>query len=275
MEDEPSAPGNSNQTDADGKWLPVNSDGTKTPEETEISEDGANRPLKIFRTIFRPLLWLIGWLDSHDGAVTAAATIAIAVLTYFIAHDGKQQMEAIRGQLGEMKAQRLATIAQSRANMRRERPTINAVKLDGSLAHGADHVAGWIISPKWTNAGSTDARDWRAWFDLESFGAPRVPYHMSKQDCPPSVAPDPLPDGQTIPNGGGELELAKRFSMDDALAYTNTEHPKYTLIWGHAEYRDIFFPETVSHYNDWCESISPNDLNPDRFSFIVLSEKIE
>jgi hypothetical protein len=55
-----------------------------------------------FKTVGRWFMYVVMWLDENDGAVTAVATIVIAVLTGFYVHYAKVQWKAMRDQITEM-----------------------------------------------------------------------------------------------------------------------------------------------------------------------------
>jgi hypothetical protein len=55
-----------------------------------------------FKAVWRAFTAVINWLDKNDGAVTAIATIAIAVLTAYYVHYARGQWNVMQGQLGEM-----------------------------------------------------------------------------------------------------------------------------------------------------------------------------
>ena len=59
--------------------------------------------------IGRPIRITIQWLDSHNGLLTALATIAIAALTYFVAVYANGQLKVLSDQLTEMRGTGLQT----------------------------------------------------------------------------------------------------------------------------------------------------------------------
>lgn len=84
------------------------------PQKTKISKRTINCAKALWSFLFgRPIGYLIKRLDDHNGVLTAAATIAIAVLTYFLASDSSRQatisgnqLNVMQGQLDEMKTER-------------------------------------------------------------------------------------------------------------------------------------------------------------------------
>jgi hypothetical protein len=271
VEDEPSAPTERNQSDADGKWISIEQNRTAAPEQSEESD---SRVKSILHWICRCPKYVIEKLDKYDGAVTASATIVIAVLTWAIAHDGRKQMEAIQGQLSEMGKQRLAVIAQTRANPLRDF-SVHAVTTGRKLAEIGEPIIGYEFSPYWDNRGATEARSFRGWFNLNVFDIdPTRPRNLSGKDCPALATPDPLPEERIIMNGRVAVLLAQFLSISDAQAEIGDTASKFVLMWGHAEWTDIYFPETPSHSDDWCVSVVPNNLQGQTFSYISMMDRI-
>jgi hypothetical protein len=208
------------------------------------------------------------------GGLWAAATVGLLAIIIGN-HDASQQIGIMQSQLNEMKSQRIITIAQTRANLRRD-TSVHALTEGRKPANTGEKIIGFEFSPYWNNAGNTDAIDYRGWFNLRAFGiGPKIPRALSDKDCPPIAAPDPLPEGKVILRDASVIQLAQFLSVEDAIAATDPSDSKYILMWGHMEYRDIYFPETPPHSDDWCVSVAPNDLQRALFSFIVLSEKIK
>jgi hypothetical protein len=85
------------------------------PERQSIAKANKQQSEGLFcKWVLHPLAFAIRWLDEHGGAVTAAATVAIACLTYYLAHDSRRQADSANGQLGVMKRQLDAMQAQTR-----------------------------------------------------------------------------------------------------------------------------------------------------------------
>jgi hypothetical protein len=63
------------------------------------------------------------------------------------------QAGTMRDQLQEMKAQRLLTVVQLRANVRRERPVMHPVGNNGKYIGIGEALFGWDVNPVWTNVG--------------------------------------------------------------------------------------------------------------------------
>jgi hypothetical protein len=205
-------------------------------------------------------------------AFSAIVTTAIAIAAAIIAN---RTLTAIQGQLGEMRAERLINIAQTRANLVRD--AIAHAHTDGKkLAAVGEKIVEYSFSPSWKNTGSTDARAWRGWFDLKAFDiGPTIPRHLGSNDCPRLDTPNPSPDERIIPRDGIVIQLAKFISIDDLTATVGDSATKFILMWGHMEFQDIYFPETPIHSDDWCVSIAPADLRQQSFSYISLKETVK
>lgn len=207
------------------------------------------------------------WKKREVLGLWAAAAVGVAAIVVGNI-DASHQRDVMQRQLDEMRKQRIATAAQLRASMTREQRSVNPIDSNNNLAGPGEQIAGWIISPSWTNAGSTSAIEWRGWYDLRVFSAPPNK-RVGPFQCPPSQPPTPLPKGRTIVQGGTFLQLAKKILVADALSAK--EGTSYILMWGHAEYRDEF-PDTPLHYDDWCVGIIPVDLQRSKFSFLEVSD---
>jgi hypothetical protein len=187
-----------------------------------------------------------------------------------------RQVTAMRRQLDEMRAQRLVNIAQTSAAFVRD-TAAHAMTDGGKLAAVGDRIVEYSFSPFWKNTGNTEARAFRAWFDLKVYDiGPTIPRHLSSKDCPALDNPDdPLPNERIIQRDGVAIQLAKSLPVDDLTATMGKTATKFILMWGHMEVKDIYFPETVPHGDDWCVSVIPADLRQQSFSYPVLSEVVK
>jgi len=163
-------------------------------------------------------------------------------------------------------------IAQTRANPVRDF-SANAVTTGGKLAGIGEPIVGFEFSPYWDNRGGTEARSFRGWFNLKVFDIGPLPRKISSKDCPILGTPDPLPDERIIVSGRLMVLLAKFLSFSDAQTEMGNTASKFVLMWGHAEWNDIYFPETPNHSDDWCVSVVPNNLESQKFSYISLIDK--
>jgi hypothetical protein len=170
----------------------------------------------------------------------------------------------MQGQLDELRAQRLMTIAQLRANLEQEAPQITPVTKDEKPAQVGDSIVAWAVSPQWINSGDTDARDYIGWFELD----PRAitgPHHVTAADCPTAIQQSAKPSD--IPRGQSFRMFAKRIELADAERAAQGH--EIVLMVGHLEYRDIF-PDTPEHHADWCVALFPNDLKKNIWSPLKL-----
>jgi hypothetical protein len=158
-----------------------------------------------------------------------------------------------------------------RANLRREHPQTIAQGEGGKLIGVGEKLTGWGVSPVWANAGSTNAQDFRGWFDIKAFET-LAGAKIGPDNCPSSVAPVPIPEPTSIAQGGVITQLAKTLSVEDAVRAK--DQPVYILMWGHIEYRDAF-PETPMHHHDWCVAVIPNDIPKGIFSFLTIKEHVD
>ena len=216
---------------------------------------------------------IAGWtrrLGIYTG-VLAVATVLLVVATGISTYFLWRSDVGVEGQLGEMQQQRLLTITQIRANLRREQPTYFQIREDGELRGPGDKLGGFAISPNWKNIGSTNAVEYRGWFNLRTFSHGGQ-HTVTVKDCPELPAPIPLPEGLVVLPGGPISQLARTFSLADAVEAKS--QTKYILLWGHIEYRDIY-PDTPTYHDDWCEIVLRNDIEKAIFSFPTLQEKVD
>jgi hypothetical protein len=140
------------------------------------------------------------------------------------ANAADKQVTAMQSQLEEMKLQRLTTIAQMRAFLRRDLPQVTPIGEGGKLISVGELLKGWIISPRWHNAGNTSARQVRAWFDLKTFEAKQGD-KVGPERCPEPSAPDPIPAPSIIVQGGDLTQLAKTLQIEDAAKTKEQRSP--------------------------------------------------
>jgi hypothetical protein len=176
------------------------------------------------------------------------------------------QAGVMRGQLDEMKSQRLLTIAQLRANLRRERPIFHPIGDKGQWIGAGEVLSGWEINPGWTNTGSTDAINVLSWWKLTitSRSAP-TPNVAINVDCPIPPKPYPKIAPSIVQPGGPLLEQAQILSISDARKASDPDPSEVITLAGHLEYNDIF-PGTLPHHFGWCLIALPHDISSSNFS---------
>ena len=210
------------------------------------------------------------WARASALGLWAAAAVGLTAVVVS-SHDSRLQYHTMMGQLGEMKAQRLVTTAQMRANLRRERPQLLPIGNGGKLIGVGEKMTDIAVSPNWTNVGSTNAQDYRGWFDLQVHDL-QPKQIVTASDCPPIGEPRALSEGTVVEPGRNILQAAQKFSVQDAIQARDDN--KYILMRGHIQYRDIF-PDTPAHHDDWCVVIVPNNLEKMEFSFPIVREKAD
>jgi hypothetical protein len=88
-----------------------NTDGPSAPKQEKIACRNIENAKQFWRHwVARPIACIVPWIDKHDGVVTAAATVAIAFLTWSLSQDSRRQADTandqfniMRGQLDEMR----------------------------------------------------------------------------------------------------------------------------------------------------------------------------
>ena len=192
--------------------------------------------------------------QERAGNRTANATVAMAVASFAIFILGIAQYLVTNGQLGEMRAQRLMTVAQLQADLQQGNPEIDTYGPDGRPAP-PDKATTWYFSPQWVNSGETDAVEYRGWFDIKPIAFSH-PHKITAADC---WKPAPENTQPTIIHRGEPFRiLAKKVTRADAI--TAESGKAVILLVGHIEYRDVF-PDTPPHHRDWCTAEIPNDLD--------------
>jgi hypothetical protein len=136
----------------------TDSEHAAAPEEGEVASNEEEKPGPIAR-LFWPIIWLIRLLDSHNGSVTAAATIAIALLTFFLAKSASIQGQIMENQLADSEIdERAYLFPESLAVTKLETPPNLALELELNFAiknygktpaiiHGVVMTADWDHDP--------------------------------------------------------------------------------------------------------------------------------
>jgi hypothetical protein len=187
--------------------------------------------------------WLnsrINWTEKFTLAFAAVAAIG----SFGAAIDGYLQWDIMGRQLTEATNQRLLTIAQIRANLRREDPLITPIGTNNQLIGAGEQIAGWQVSPQWTNSGSTKAIDFFGWFQIFPFRH-LPPHKLTGGDCPALESPKELPFPAIVQPSKPFKQFAERLDVQDAVAAHDGKG--YILMVGHIEYRDSL-PETSPHF---------------------------
>jgi hypothetical protein len=259
------------------------------PNEQEIArrhneETARNRE----RFIYRPIKTVADWLDSHNGLVTAAATVAIAWLTWSLSSDSSRQAEtangilsatraqqtAMEGQLAEMRRQRELTVAQLSASLRREPPEYRPIDSVGNyVIPGAPTAVGWAFNPIWRDVGPTKAKNFVS--RSTHTEAPVVSDQTGRTTwkCPTVAQPDLSEQAGSIVDKDGVItEIAINVS-NTIVARALEPNPDLVLyLIGSIQYNDIF-PDTSAHHFDWCVAAVPSNLVTGGFNFHRMYER--
>jgi hypothetical protein len=113
----------------------------------------------------RPLKALVTWLDVHDGAVTALATVVIALLTFFYVRYARKQWEVMGQQLGEMvrqypELQKSAEAAKTQADLNRLiAEGTQSADVEAGLTAEIEPDGAYTIIMGLQNKGNSSARD--------------------------------------------------------------------------------------------------------------------
>jgi hypothetical protein len=221
-----------------------------------------------------PIDRFTGWLMVFTGLLFLATVVSAAILikTDFTLGD---QAEAIRGQLKEMKNQRLLTIAQSRATIARVEMVHIPIGENDELIVPGQKIYGWQIGPVWKNVGATDAIDFIGWWNIDVRPFPlRDANGNARVECPIPMRPSILPSPLIISRDQISPAVQKKLSFEDAKDAVGQNAIKIIYINGHLEYDDVF-PDTKHHRLDWCVQAYPSDLQRNVFSFPRFKEETE
>jgi hypothetical protein len=188
MSDANNAENKSNAASEQPQGIPPQHNNTSAPSEREIAERdnqrvAENRERFILgpfrRFVYRPIRQSVDALDHHGGAITAAATASIAVLTYFLASYAYEQgisfdkqLRVMQSQLDEMKSGSEQTNKLIAANERLANATAAmgatterfAAAAEKSAQAATDSVA--IAQQNLGITGSTAGRQLRAYISI-------------------------------------------------------------------------------------------------------------
>jgi hypothetical protein len=212
---------------------------------------------------------------SVDRWIELFFAFAVMCATFVYVYISSSQLTAMSGQLNEAKRQRLSMEAQLRANLRRERPSLQPIGENDKLIGKGERILGWNINPKWVNVGATDARNVVSWWDLKVLPLPAITDETRVLgECPYATRPNGKIISSIVPKDGDILEMAKVLRIKDAQDAYGSGAISYIYIFGRLEYTDIFNPDKI-HFFDWCVLASPNDLPSGTFSFFKIREETD
>jgi hypothetical protein len=220
---------------------------------------------------------LVHWTRklAYLNAALVAVTFALVVSAFL-------QFYVMRGQLGEMKAAReggditsnkqLSLMAQQIDEMRAQR-LLTITQLSAKIRKAGDGfivrpvtgvgsgLAGWDVTPKFLNLGQTDAHNVHGWWQIADAKAETDPKQIK---CPDPTGPLEDSEPGSVAPGGGFLMGERRLNLDKVIAARNNTINIFLL--GHLEYRDVV-SETPTHHSDWCVIAFPRDPSRSFFEF--------
>jgi hypothetical protein len=210
--------------------------------------------------------WFKWWNVPSDrfAALIALFTAVLAVVAYFQLKAMRHTDEAINDQLKKARIQNETTREQIRANIATDGVASEPIQQNNV-------IIGWNMNPRWKNTGSTNAVDYRNWFDIVFIEGKKEKV-WGAADCPKPTPPGALVHPNTIPPSGTMVQLAKQLKMSDALRVQQKEGALFFV--GHLEYRDVF-KGTPLHHHDWCDLLLPNNVATNQFSFIGFFQETD
>jgi hypothetical protein len=208
------------------------------------------------RFIYSPGRRFLNCLERHNGAATAAATVAIAALTVSLSFDSGRQAETaneqfkiMRGQLEEMKIQSAITRSQVRANL----------TLSFGKTLEQDDV---FVTPTFQNAGESEALNFTGWDDSQFFTSPFPrDFDFLKRRSQYPLA------GRSIARNDSMHLPSRLVSKEEIRKLLSKEG--FVIVWGHGEFADIF---KTQHHSDFCVSVGPSPDGSD-VSFSLLKSE--
>jgi hypothetical protein len=211
----------------------------------------------------------VDWLDAHNGAMTAVATVVIAVLTWFLVTTSNRQWQTMQTANGlASKNTQIQLRAYVDPGARDGKPAINLVtdKL-GNITN---------IEVHFINAGLTSARHFGA-VSYSEYDENRLRFRTRYESTYVGAGPMKGRKGldinsltstdATIPAGGSEVRTFPSEAADAASFIANHRPNRVEAVFvvgGYFEYCDVF-----GHY--WCDSFS-HQLVPDPEPHFISSD---
>jgi hypothetical protein len=224
---------------------------TTAPSEHEIAKqrnqrNAKNRERFIYRPfrrlMRRPIKWLIVKLDEYDGASTAAATIAIAILTGVLAWYANGQEKILTQQIEDSRASQRAFVFIRTFEVQ---PFGDVIR----------------IMPQWKNSGTTPTVKMRSHDNWKWFPA-EPPSNYSYPDL------DSAGDETNAPESGvafvGPQSNSYAAALDIPIDWIERVRKREgrIFIWGWAEYNDVF-SDTVRHHTEFGNELVIKSLTRD------------
>jgi hypothetical protein len=194
------------------------------------------------RYLFRPARRFASCFERYNGAVTAAATVAIACLTISLSLDSNRQAETARqqftimqGQLDEMKVQSSITRNQVRAYL--------------TFSYGKNAQRdGIFVVPTFRNTGGSEALNFKGWDDKQLFSPP----------IPDDFDFIKLRAKRTLPSrsiGRSDQMLLPNILITFDEMRKIAARQSQIIVWGYAQFADVFKTE---HHNHFCFYVTVN-----------------
>jgi len=194
---------------------------------------------QIFWVILAPIKHLIQFLDKHGGAVTTSATIAMVVLTFFLAKYAKEQGDIARDTL----------LSNQRAYV-----FINNI----DMVYGDDAATKfWQVIPRWENAGNT------ATYQMSS----RINYYSLPTDLPTGFSRCDFDAQETRFVLSSKEKSNVSFMRIDPTTLQNFKIAgsavRHMKFWGWTKYQDtVAYQDHITRFCWNIESIGGNPSDP-------------
>jgi hypothetical protein len=227
VEDSEKAPATDAESSDDPKQIASPENRTNAPDEETISGSHKNKAKQFVRRLIVLPGAVVRWLDSHDGLITAAATIAIAVLTYYLAIYANGQEKILHQQIADARATQRAFVY---------------VKGWQTECHAIGKEIICLVGPEWENSGNTPTQT----MDIE------LSCHHGPPDAPdPTLLPAPNATrahrllGPKQTTAGGACKLGEgdiRDARKGAYEF---------YMFARATYTDVF-DRSYGHVTEYC-----------------------
>jgi hypothetical protein len=256
------------------------------------SSESFKEEIAFLYVMFRDYMGCVGWfLDSHQGTITALATVALVIITGFLVRFTKNLWVATLGMLQASNAQSAAMERSIKEAARAATAMENVAESIAISAQAAsDNVAttrgiatnqrlvtnlqlrayvfavgiapefyliagtnfyGWTIRPQWQNSGATPTKQ----MTICSSGGIRDTRLPEDFDFPYNEVD--VGTGLIAPRltlNGGPVPSNKRITPEDIEDIQKGR--KFFYMWGWAKYKDVF-PDTPQHITKFCWAIVP------------------
>ena len=174
---------------------------------------------------FAIVLDAFDWVEKHNGAITAVATVVITLFTWTLW---------------------LATREQIRANRAQERAFVfpKDIQIIEQQLAATEKTVSYAIAIQWRNSGSTPTRNMFARVSLDFFPKP-----MDDDFAFPDIGDDKT--ARLMLGPGAELDSVPLQIYPDIFTLLQKGHAAHGYLWGWAEYNDIY-RGTPRHRTEFC-----------------------